>query len=78
VWHKAARFVREIAPLRSLRVPRGTFVEMVPGEHAFGDVDAQADPATWVQVLDKLGEEPLYAGYKRPILELLDPQPGGR
>jgi SAM-dependent methyltransferase len=46
--------------------------------HAFSDVDAQADPAAWVGVLDRLHEEPLYAAYKRRILELLDPRPGGR
>jgi SAM-dependent methyltransferase len=51
---------------------------MVPREHAFTDVDAQADPAAWVEVLDKLRQEPLYAAYKRRTLELLDPQPGGR
>jgi ubiquinone/menaquinone biosynthesis C-methylase UbiE len=50
---------------------------MVCGEHAFSDVDAQPDPAAWVQVLDRLREEPLYAMYKRRIVELLDPQPGG-
>jgi SAM-dependent methyltransferase len=48
------------------------------GEHAFTDVDAQADPTAWIGVLDKLRDEPLYAAYKRRILELLDPQPGGR
>jgi hypothetical protein len=47
---------------------------MVPGEHAFTDVGAQADPAAWVEVLDKLHREPLYAAYKRRVLELLDPQ----
>jgi len=50
----------------------------VPRDHAFTDVDAQPDPAAWVEVLDKLRHEPLYAAYKRRTLELLDPQPGGR
>jgi SAM-dependent methyltransferase len=47
-------------------------------EHAFTDVDAQPDPAAWVQVLDELRHEPLYAAYKRRTVELLDPQPGAR
>ncbi len=46
-------------------------------EHAFTDVDAQPDPAAWVEVLDRVGQEPLYASYKRRTVELLDPQPGG-
>ena len=47
-------------------------------EHAFTDVDAQRDPAAWVDVLDKLRREPLYAAYKTRTVELLDPQRGGR
>jgi SAM-dependent methyltransferase len=49
----------------------------LPREHPFSDVDAQADPGAWVAVLDKLRHEPLYAPYKRRILELLDLRPGG-
>jgi SAM-dependent methyltransferase len=51
---------------------------MEPREHAFTDVDAQSDPARWVEVLDKVRREPLYADYKRRTVELLDPQPGDR
>jgi SAM-dependent methyltransferase len=47
-------------------------------EHAFTDVDAQSDPAAWVQVLDNVRQEPLYAAYKRRTVELLDPQFGGK
>jgi ubiquinone/menaquinone biosynthesis C-methylase UbiE len=47
-------------------------------EHAFTDVVAQPDPAAWVEVLDRVGQEPLYAAYKRRTVELLDPQPGDR
>jgi SAM-dependent methyltransferase len=47
-------------------------------EHAFTDIDVQPDPAAWVEVLDKVRREPLYAAYKRRTVELLDPQPGGR
>jgi SAM-dependent methyltransferase len=50
----------------------------VPRDHAFTNVDAQPDPAAWVEVLDKLRHEPLYAAYERRTVELLDPQPGGR
>jgi SAM-dependent methyltransferase len=50
----------------------------VPGEHPFSDVDARPDPAAWVATLDRFHAEPLYAPYKRRILELLDPRPGGR
>lgn len=47
-------------------------------EHAFTDVDAQVDPTAWVQVLDRLRSEPLYAAYRRRTVELLDAQPGRR
>lgn len=46
-------------------------------EHAFTDVDAQADPAAWIEVLDRVRAEPLYAAYKRRTLELLDPRAAG-
>jgi SAM-dependent methyltransferase len=46
--------------------------------HAFTDVDAQADPTAWIDVLDKVRHDPLYAAYKRRAIELLDPQRGGR
>lgn len=32
----------------------------------------------WIDVLDRLRRDPLYAGYKRRVAELLDAQPGGR
>lgn len=51
---------------------------MKPREHAFTDIDAQPDPVAWVEVLDRVGQEPLYAAYKRRTVELLDPQPGDR
>ena len=47
-------------------------------DHAFTDVDAQSDPTAWIDVLDKVGRDPLYAAYKRRTVELLDPQAGGR
>jgi len=53
-------------------------MKATPREHAFTDVDAQRDPATWVEVLDKVGKEPAYDTYKRRMVELLDPQRGGR
>jgi SAM-dependent methyltransferase len=46
--------------------------------HPFGDVDAQPDPGAWVGVLDRVGGDPLYARYKRRIVELLAPVAGGR
>jgi SAM-dependent methyltransferase len=51
---------------------------MEPRQHGFTDVDAQDDPAAWIEVLDRVRAEPLYAAYKRRTMELLDPQPGGR
>ena len=47
-------------------------------EHAFTDIDAQPDPGAWIDVLDRLGRDPLYAGCKRRTMALLDPEPGGR
>ena len=47
-------------------------------QHAFTDVDATSDPTAWVEVLDVVRQEPLYAAYKRRIVELLDPRPDGR
>ena len=47
-------------------------------QHAFTDVDATSDPTAWVEVLDAVRREPLYAAYKRRIVELLDPRPDGR
>jgi SAM-dependent methyltransferase len=46
--------------------------------HPFTDVDAQSDPLAWVGALDRVGGDPLYAPYKRRIVELLAPEPGGR
>jgi hypothetical protein len=51
---------------------------MKPREHGFTDFDAQPDPSRWVEVLDTLGQDPLYAAYKRRVMELLDPHGGGR
>ncbi len=53
-------------------------MESTPREHAFTAVDAQPDPAEWIDVLDKVREEPLYAAYKSRAVELLDPRPDGR
>jgi SAM-dependent methyltransferase len=47
-------------------------------EHAFTAVDAQADPSSWIEVLDKLRREPAYAAYKSRIGELLQPTESGR
>jgi protein-L-isoaspartate O-methyltransferase len=46
--------------------------------HPFTDVDAQSDPLAWVAALERVGGDPLYAPYKRRIVELLAPEPGGR
>lgn len=56
---------------------RSTLARVESHEHAFTDVDAQADPAAWIEVLDRVRAEPLYAAYKRRTLELLDPCAGG-
>jgi SAM-dependent methyltransferase len=45
--------------------------------HAFEDVDAQRDPARWIEVLACLGGDPLYRAYKSRIAELLAPRHGG-
>jgi SAM-dependent methyltransferase len=49
-----------------------------PLEHAFTAVDEQDDPRLWVDVLDRLRQEPAYAAYKACITELLRPVAGGR
>lgn len=46
--------------------------------HGFTDVDRQADPASWVGVLDRLTEEPFYRAYQQRVRELLRPAPGRR
>jgi SAM-dependent methyltransferase len=46
--------------------------------HPFARVDEQPDPRAWIAVLDRLRGDPLYAGYKRRVAELLDAQPGER
>jgi SAM-dependent methyltransferase len=47
-------------------------------EHAFTAVDEQADPSEWIDVLDKVRQEPTYAAYKSRVAELLRPRTGGR
>jgi SAM-dependent methyltransferase len=47
-------------------------------EHAFTAVDEQADPSSWIEVLDKVRREPAYAAYKARTAELLRPRKGGR
>jgi SAM-dependent methyltransferase len=47
-------------------------------EHAFTAVDQQDDPASWIEVLDRLRQEPAYAAYKTRVAELLRPRRGGR
>jgi SAM-dependent methyltransferase len=46
--------------------------------HPFAHVDDQSDPRAWIDVLDRLRSDPLYARYKARVRELLDPAPGGR
>jgi hypothetical protein len=46
--------------------------------HPFTDVDAQSEPAAWVDVLDRLRREPVYAAYKARVAELVGAQAGGR
>ena len=48
-----------------------------PPEHAFTAVDEQADPSAWIDVLDRVGDEPAYRAYKRRVAELLEPERGG-
>lgn len=47
-------------------------------QHAFTAVDRQADPSAWIDVLDKLRQEPVYAAYRSRVAELLEPKRGGR
>jgi SAM-dependent methyltransferase len=47
-------------------------------EHAFTAVDEQADPSSWIEVLDKVRQEPAYVAYKVRIADLLRPVSGGR
>ena len=47
-----------------------------PPEHAFTAVDEQDDPSSWIEVLDRVRQEPAYATYKERIGELLEPSPG--
>jgi len=46
--------------------------------HGFTDVDRQDWPQDWVDVLDKISDEPFYAALKRRVAALLYPRPGGR
>jgi SAM-dependent methyltransferase len=46
-------------------------------EHGFTSVDRQADPGFWVDLLDRVREEPAYGAYKARIGELLRPVGGG-
>ncbi|MFI7607647.1 methyltransferase domain-containing protein [Micromonospora sp. NPDC049366] len=46
--------------------------------HGFTDVDRQSDPDSWVDVLDRLTEEPFYRAYQERVRELLRPMPGRR
>ena len=47
-------------------------------EHAFTAVDEQDDPSSWIDVLDAMRQEPVYAAYKARVGELLRPAEGGR
>ncbi|MFF0741503.1 methyltransferase domain-containing protein [Streptomyces sp. NPDC004111] len=47
------------------------------GAHGFTSVDTQPRPEEWVGVLDRLGAEPFYVGYKRRLRELLGASAGG-
>jgi SAM-dependent methyltransferase len=46
--------------------------------HPFAHVDDQPDPRAWIDVLDRLRSDPLYAGYKARVVELLGAAAGGR
>lgn len=46
-------------------------------EHGFTSVDRQAEPRFWVEVLDRVRQEPAYRAYKARIPELLRPRAGG-
>lgn len=45
--------------------------------HGFTRVDEDARPATWVECLDKLHDEPFYRGYKDRVRTILAPRPTG-
>jgi ubiquinone/menaquinone biosynthesis C-methylase UbiE len=47
-------------------------------EHAFTAVDEQDDPSSWIEVLDRMRQEPVYAAYKARLGALLRPAEGGR
>jgi SAM-dependent methyltransferase len=46
--------------------------------YPFAHVDDQPDPQFWVDLLDRLRSDPLYAWYKARVAELLDPRPDWR
>ena len=46
--------------------------------HGFTDVDAQANPTSWLKVLDRLAEEPFCRSYQQKVRELLCPVSSGR
>ncbi len=46
--------------------------------HPFAHVDDQPDPRAWIDVLDRLRSDPLYAKYKARVVELLGPAARGR
>lgn len=48
-----------------------------PPEHAFTAVDDQDDPSAWIDVLDRMRQEPAYAAYKQRVAELLEPSQSG-
>lgn len=43
----------------------------------FTAVDSQEDPQSCIRCLDTLRQEPFYVSYKRRVVELLGPRPGG-
>jgi SAM-dependent methyltransferase len=45
--------------------------------HGFTRVDDEEQPEAWVQVLDRVRQEPFYREYKRRVRELLQPDPSG-
>ena len=60
---------------------QGTFVKLrgrMGSMHGFTDVDAQANPTSWVNALDRLAEEPFYRSYQQKVRELLCPMSSGR
>lgn len=52
-------------------------MEVPKAEHGFTAVDRHAEPRFWVDVLDRVRQEPAYAAYKARIGELLRPVGGG-